>query len=154
MLVQTITITLRGGVIQDITGIPDNVRIRVLDFDIDGVDEDKLIRLPDNIKALEEIWTKSNSIVHQENHQKEKLSQLIPAACPKCGNDNYECRGLQYTHSDIQSVDDENNVIIPSDLDMTDWSICPVLVYCGECGLILLDRRLEVAKAISIWNVC
>lgn len=37
---QTITITLKNGIIQDIKGLPDNIRIRVLDFDIDGVNAD------------------------------------------------------------------------------------------------------------------
>jgi hypothetical protein len=154
MAMQTITISLKSGLVQDVEGIPDNVKVRVLDFDVDGADVNRLIRLPDNSKALEKIWTNQRGSISQQNGSDEKLSQLIPATCPECGcqRDSYECRGLQYTLTDIESVDDENNIIIPSELDMTDWSISPVLVYCGECGVLLLDRRLKVANAISIWD--
>lgn len=37
----TITITVEGGVIQDIKGIPKNTKIKVLDFDIDGLPEEE-----------------------------------------------------------------------------------------------------------------
>jgi hypothetical protein len=145
---------LKQGVIQDIVGMPKNVRIRMLDFDSDRVMEDKSIHLPKNRKVSEETWPKEENVLNQENNRDEKLSACIPDSCPECGysKDNYVCRGLQATCTDIQTVDDKNDVIIPSNLDMTDWSISPVLIYCGECGELLLDHRFEVAKTILMWE--
>lgn len=39
---KTITITVEGGVIQDIEGIPNDVLIEVWDFDTDGVEDSRV----------------------------------------------------------------------------------------------------------------
>ena len=152
--ISTISIILKQGVIQDIVGMPKNVRIRMLDFDSDRVMDDKSIHLPKNRKVSEENWPKEKNILCLDNKKVDKLSACIPENCPECScsKGNYVCRGLQATSSDIQTVDDKNDVIFPSSLDMTDWSISPVLIYCGECGMLILDHRFEAAKAILMWE--
>ena len=150
----TISIILKQGVIQDVVGMSKKIRIRVLDFDFIGAPEDKSISLLNKMNVYEEIWPKEKNVPNQENNRDKKLSACIPDSFPECScsKDNYVCRGLQATCTDIQTVDDKNDVIIPSNLDMTDWSISPVLIYCGECGELLLDHRFEVAKTILMWE--
>jgi hypothetical protein len=153
--ITTISIILKQGIIQDVVGMSKKIRIRVLDFDFMGAFEDKSISLLNKMNVYEEIWPKEENVLNQENNRYKKLSACIPDSCPECGcsKDNYVCRGLQATSSGIQTVDDKNDVILPSSLDMTDWSVTPVIVYCGECGLLILDRRFEVAKTILIWEM-
>ena len=49
-----ITIYVKGGAIQDITGIPEDIRITVIDWDVDGVKEDHLIKLKDGMARVSE----------------------------------------------------------------------------------------------------
>ena len=42
-----ITVTVEGGVVQSVDGIPDGVTVRVLDFDTDGAEDDSLTALPE-----------------------------------------------------------------------------------------------------------
>jgi hypothetical protein len=53
-----ITITMEGGVIQDIQYIPKNIRVKVLDFDSDGVPEEELTKLRNGQKAVVSVWGK------------------------------------------------------------------------------------------------
>ena len=53
-----ITITLEGGVIQAIQYIPKGMRVKVLDFDVDGVPEDELTKLRNRQKCVMSIWGK------------------------------------------------------------------------------------------------
>ena len=148
----TISIILKHGIIQDVVGMSKKVRIRVLDFDIVGALEDNSITLLNKMNVFEEIWPKEENTLNQENNRDKKLPDIIPECCPECGcpRENFVCKGLQATCSDIQTVDDE--VIIPCSLDMSDWSITPVLIFCGECGRLILDHRFEVAKTILMWE--
>jgi hypothetical protein len=50
-----ITIYIEGGVIQDITGIPENSRVTVVDWDIDGVDPEDLTELEAG-QAIVSVW--------------------------------------------------------------------------------------------------
>lgn len=36
---RTITVIVEGGLVQDIQGIPKGIRVKVLDYDSDGIDE-------------------------------------------------------------------------------------------------------------------
>jgi hypothetical protein len=58
-ITKTITITMEGGIIQHIAGIPLGVRVKILDFDTDGVEAKKLTLLPNGQKAVVSIWNKS-----------------------------------------------------------------------------------------------
>lgn len=51
-----VTITMRGGVIQDIRNIPDNLTIRVLDYDIDGIAVEKLKEDDESNPCIVSIW--------------------------------------------------------------------------------------------------
>jgi hypothetical protein len=51
-----ITITVEGGVVQSVEGIPRGVTVRVLDFDTDGADDDSLTALPNGEKASVSEW--------------------------------------------------------------------------------------------------
>lgn len=44
----TVTIELEGGLIQDVIGLPEGIRIRVEDYDIEGSD-------PDEEPAIEKV---------------------------------------------------------------------------------------------------
>ena len=46
-----ITVTVEGGVVQAIDGIPPGMTVRVLDFDTDGAEEESLTALPNGEKA-------------------------------------------------------------------------------------------------------
>jgi hypothetical protein len=50
-----ITVYLEGGVIQDITGIPDNGKVTVVDWDTEGVEPDLLTELEAGA-ALVSTW--------------------------------------------------------------------------------------------------
>ncbi len=52
----TITVTVTDGLIADVDGIPLGHRVRVLDLDVEGMDEEDLVRLPDGKQAMENIW--------------------------------------------------------------------------------------------------
>ncbi len=54
-----ITITMEGGVIQAIQYIPKNIRVKVLDFDTDGVPADELTKLRTGQSAVVSIWGKT-----------------------------------------------------------------------------------------------
>lgn len=55
--IKTIVITVEGGVIQAIERIPKGVRVRVLDFDTDGADEERLTTVnKEGEKAVVSIW--------------------------------------------------------------------------------------------------
>ena len=54
-----ITVTVEGGVVQAIDGIPAGVTVRVLDFDTDGLDEESLTALPNGSKASVSDWEAS-----------------------------------------------------------------------------------------------
>jgi hypothetical protein len=51
-----ITITVEGGVIQDIQYIPKGMTVTVLDFDVDGVPEEDLTKLRNGQKAVVAEW--------------------------------------------------------------------------------------------------
>lgn len=51
-----ILITLRKGMIENISGIPNGIKIIVRDYDIDGCPEDKLTEMPNGEKALVYSW--------------------------------------------------------------------------------------------------
>lgn len=60
-----IVVTVEGGVIQDIEGIPPGVTVRVLDFDTEGVEENELVVVNDDKqKAIVSEWRcRSGSLV-------------------------------------------------------------------------------------------
>ncbi len=54
-----IIVTVRSGVIQDISSIPEGVTVKVVDFDTDGVDEDRLESWEEDgstLKAVVSEW--------------------------------------------------------------------------------------------------
>jgi hypothetical protein len=53
---ELITVTLEGGIVQAIDGIPPGVIIRILDFDIEGAQENAVTTLPDGSKACVSQW--------------------------------------------------------------------------------------------------
>ena len=54
---KVITVTVEGGVVQGIDGIPAGVIIRVLDFDTEGAEEESLTALPNGEKACVSEWS-------------------------------------------------------------------------------------------------
>jgi len=64
---KVITVTVEGGVVQAIDGIPPGMTVRVLDFDTDGVDEESLTALPNGSKASVSDWEASASSAHLED---------------------------------------------------------------------------------------
>jgi hypothetical protein len=54
--IAVINVTVEGGVVQAIDGIPAGVTVRVLDFDTDGADEESLTELPNGEKASVSEW--------------------------------------------------------------------------------------------------
>ena len=54
---KTITVTMQGGLIADVDGIPPGMRVRVLELDVEGMDEEDLVTLSDGKQAIENIWT-------------------------------------------------------------------------------------------------
>lgn len=53
---QTIEIRVEGGLISTITGIPKGIRIKVLDFDVDGTEQAGL-SIVDGQECVESIYT-------------------------------------------------------------------------------------------------
>lgn len=51
-----ITVTLEGGVIQGIEGVPPGVTVRVLDHDVEGVEPERLQPLADGSQAVVSEW--------------------------------------------------------------------------------------------------
>ena len=49
---QVITVTVEGGIVQDVQGIPRGVVVRIVDFDTDGADDESLTTLPSGEKAF------------------------------------------------------------------------------------------------------
>jgi len=52
-----IVISMEGGLIQDIDGIPHGVVIRVRDFDVEGADDSELSRDADGDPYYETVWS-------------------------------------------------------------------------------------------------
>lgn len=53
---KTIQITVEGGVIQDISNIPKNVRVQVIDYDTQGAEKEILSEDSDGNEFVESIW--------------------------------------------------------------------------------------------------
>ena len=53
---EEITIYVEGGVIHDITGIPEGIKVKVVDWDVDGVEEERLTKLEGGMALVTE-WT-------------------------------------------------------------------------------------------------
>lgn len=53
---EEITIYVEGGVIQDITGITEGIKVKVVDWDVDGVKEERLTKLEGGMALVTE-WT-------------------------------------------------------------------------------------------------
>ena len=53
---KTITVTMQGGLVADVDGIPPGMRVRVQELDVEGMDEDDLVKLPDGKQVIENIW--------------------------------------------------------------------------------------------------
>jgi hypothetical protein len=56
---RTITVGVYGGVVQWIQGIPEDVRAVVHDFDIEGIDTERLPRDERGQDCVESIWEAS-----------------------------------------------------------------------------------------------
>lgn len=54
-----ITVTMEGGIIQDITGIPSGVCVEVIDFDVEGIEESHIEKVNGN-DATVVNWTREN----------------------------------------------------------------------------------------------
>lgn len=52
----TIIVTMQGGLVADVEGIPPGLRVRVLELDVEGMDEDDLVKLPNGKQAIENTW--------------------------------------------------------------------------------------------------
>lgn len=50
-----VIITIKGGIIQDIN-LPDNVTVIVMDFDVEGVEEDVLSHNKEGEAYIESTW--------------------------------------------------------------------------------------------------
>ena len=53
---ETITITVEGGVIQMIDNIPEGVRVVVQDFDTEGTPPDELTKLESGDFCIQSAW--------------------------------------------------------------------------------------------------
>lgn len=58
---KTITITVEGGLIQWIADIPDDVRIVVKDYDVEGADPSDLSRDENGDECLVSEWKKEDT---------------------------------------------------------------------------------------------
>lgn len=58
---KTITVGVYGGIVQWIQGIPEDVRIVVHDYDIDGAEDRVLSRDENGDKCVEAVWEKEDS---------------------------------------------------------------------------------------------
>ena len=54
----TLTITVNGGLIQDIEGIPEGMEVVVMDFDTEGVESDDadMHELEDGTEYIRSVW--------------------------------------------------------------------------------------------------
>lgn len=53
---EEITIYMEGGVIHDIMDIPEGIKVKVVDWDVDGVEEERLTKLEGGMALVSE-WT-------------------------------------------------------------------------------------------------
>jgi hypothetical protein len=53
----TIVITVQGGLIQQINGIPHGTRVLVRDYDVESTDPSDLANDPDGDPCIESLWT-------------------------------------------------------------------------------------------------
>jgi hypothetical protein len=51
-----ITVTMEGGLIHEVEGIPQNITVRVVDFDTEGADPEAISTLPTGQKACISEW--------------------------------------------------------------------------------------------------
>jgi hypothetical protein len=58
---QEILIIMEGALIQEIDGIPPGIVVRVRDYDVHGVDEDRLQRDGDGRRYIESVWANEES---------------------------------------------------------------------------------------------
>jgi hypothetical protein len=58
---QEILIVMEGALIQEIDGIPPGIVVRVKDYDVDGVDEDRLQQDKDGRRYIESVWAHEDS---------------------------------------------------------------------------------------------
>lgn len=58
---KTIVIDLDGGLIQQIRGIPRNIRLEVRDYDVEGAGPDELTQDKDGNDYFETIWEHGDS---------------------------------------------------------------------------------------------
>ncbi len=56
VLQKVITITMEGGVIHAVEGIPNGVTMRILDFDIEGVEPERISTTASGDKACVSEW--------------------------------------------------------------------------------------------------
>ena len=52
-----IIVTVEGGVVQSVDGVPRGITVRVLDFDTEGTEEESLTALPNGGKACVSEWS-------------------------------------------------------------------------------------------------
>ena len=52
-----LTVTMQGGLVADVDGIPPGLRVRVLELDVEGMAKEDLVTLSDGTQAIENIWT-------------------------------------------------------------------------------------------------
>lgn len=52
----TIYIKVIGGLISDIDNIPEGITIKILDYDIQGAEEDRLTKDEEGEDCVESIW--------------------------------------------------------------------------------------------------
>ena len=51
----TITVVVHGGLVEDVTGIPKGITVRVEDYDVDACDDDTdAVELPDGLAWVSE----------------------------------------------------------------------------------------------------
>jgi hypothetical protein len=58
---QEILVIMEGALIQEIDGIPPGIVVRVKDYDVDGVDEDRLQQDEDGRRYIESVWAHEDS---------------------------------------------------------------------------------------------
>jgi hypothetical protein len=56
-----ILVIMEGALIQEIDGVPPGIVVRVKDYDVDGVDEDRLQQDEDGRRYIESLWTHEDS---------------------------------------------------------------------------------------------
>lgn len=160
-----VLITMEGGLIQYVSANQD-VSLYVMDYDVEDADEEDIFipKWPQADKCYAHSLGPDqinpelmDSIAQQiEAHEKRNMYPLqalkdLPEACPFCGaeKDAFICNGLQYTHTDIETVNDKDRSIIPSELDSSDWSIAPQLIICGICERILFDDTNALVERLK-----